>query len=45
MTLFSRAARRADAPAYGEIFHAALEKYFAGHPDSRTLELLAAGAA
>ena len=44
MTLFSRAARRADAPAYGEIFHASLEKYFAGRPDSRTLELLGAGA-
>ena len=45
MTLFSRAARRADTPAYGEIFHASLAKYFAGRPDSRTLDLLATGAA
>ena len=45
MTLFSLAARRADALACGELFHAALAKYFAGRPDSGTLELLAAGAA
>ena len=44
ITLFSLAARRADARAYGEVFHASLEKYFAGRPDSRTLELLAADA-
>lgn len=44
MTLFALAARRADARAHGEIFHAALAKYFGGRLDSRTLELLAARA-
>lgn len=44
MTLFSLAARRADAHAHGEVFPAALEKYFGGRPDARTLELLAADA-
>lgn len=40
MTLFAQAARAASAPAYEAVFREALEKYFAGRSDARTLELL-----
>lgn len=40
MTLFARAAARANLPAYATVFRAAIEKYFAGREDVRTLELI-----
>lgn len=40
MTLFERAARRAQTPSYGSVFRAALDRYFDGADDPRTLELL-----
>ena len=40
MTLFERAARRVQDPRYGSVFRAALERYFNGVDDPRTLALL-----
>jgi uncharacterized protein (DUF1810 family) len=40
MTLFARAARRAQALRYGSVFRAALEHSFNGVDDPRTLALL-----
>lgn len=40
MTLFAHAAVRAHTPAYGAVFRKAIEKYFGGREDVRTLELI-----
>jgi uncharacterized protein (DUF1810 family) len=42
MTLFAHAAVRANRPADGAVFRAAIEKYFGGREDARTLERVAA---
>ena len=40
MTLFAKAAGTGEAPAGDGVFHAALQRHFAGHQDPATLALL-----